>query len=93
MQQTSWEAVNVGTFLNFFQHCRIQSTTEESTEVPFADIDKGDEELEELVKQIDADMPLTMREYVATNEEIDTCVQHLKTQKLEAGVAGNGGVR
>ena len=69
----SWEAVKEETVVNCFKHCGVQSTTEDSTENPFADLDRKVEELEELVKQLDPDMPLTTTEYIAVDEDVATC--------------------
>ena len=69
----AWEAVKEETVVNCFKHCGVQPTTEDFSEDPFSDLDQHDEELDELVKQLDPDMPLTTTEYVAADEDVATC--------------------
>lgn len=42
----AWEAIEVQTVVNRFKHCGVHSTTEDSSEVPFADLDEQDDEQE-----------------------------------------------
>ena len=59
--------------MNYFKHRGVQPNTEEFTEDLFADLDQEDEELDELVQQIDPDIPLTVREYATADEDVATC--------------------
>ena len=69
----AWEAVKVETIVNCFRHCGVQLSLEETAGNPFADLEQVEGDVEELVQQIDSDMPLTTSEYVGADEDVSTC--------------------
>ena len=59
--------------MNCFRHCGVQLSLEETAGNPFADLEQVEGDVEELVQQIDSDMPLTTSEYVGADEDVSTC--------------------
>ena len=57
---------------NSCEHYGAQSATVRSTGDSFADLNQEDRELEKLVQPRDPDTPLSMSEYVATDDEEST---------------------
>ena len=76
-----WEAVKVDTIVNCFKHCGVQLSVGDTADNPFADLEQVEGDLEELLQQIDSDMPLTTSEYVGADEDAATCAT-FETQKI-----------
>ena len=69
----TWEAVKVDTIVNCIKQYGVQLSVEETADNQFADLEQVEGDLEELVQQIDSDMPLTTSEYIGADEDISTC--------------------